>query len=128
MRRQPGQPGGAGARAGPLAGPAGRAAQRRGYRCGLPRQHQAGLPGDPEWPDGLDQPGQARPYALWVHGHADLRFACLRSVSMVGSRAATGYGAHVAGEMAADLGERGWAVVSGGPYGIDVRAHEVGLP
>ena len=85
-------------------------------------------PGDPEWPDGLDQPGQARPYALWVHGHADLRFACLRSVSMVGSRAATGYGAHVAGEMAADLGERGWAVVSGGPYGIDVRAHEVGLP
>ncbi len=53
---------------------------------------------------------------------------CLRSVSMVGSLAATGYGAHVAGEMAADLGERGWAVVSGGPYGIDVRAHEVGLP
>jgi DNA processing protein len=33
---------------------------------------------------------------------------------MVGSRAATGYGGHVVGEMAADLGERGWAVVSGG--------------
>jgi DNA processing protein len=33
---------------------------------------------------------------------------------MVGSRAATSYGGHVAGEIAADLGERGWAVVSGG--------------
>jgi DNA processing protein len=33
---------------------------------------------------------------------------------MVGSRAATGYGGHVAGEIAADLGERGWAIISGG--------------
>ena len=71
-------------------------------------------PGDAEWPGALDQLGQARPYALWLLGNADLRFACSRSVSMVGSRAATGYGGHVAGEMAADLGERGWAVISGG--------------
>jgi DNA processing protein len=71
-------------------------------------------PGDAEWPGALDQLAQARPYALWLRGNADLRFASSRSVSMVGSRAATGYGAHVAGEMAADLGERGWAVVSGG--------------
>ena len=73
-------------------------------------------PGDAEWPDALDQLAQARPYALWLRGHADLRFACSRSVSMVGSRAATGYGGHVAGELAADLGERGWTVVSGGAY------------
>ena len=53
-------------------------------------------PGDAEWPSALDQLGQARPYALWLRGNADLRFACLRSVSMVGSRAATGYGGHVA--------------------------------
>ncbi len=84
-------------------------------------------PGDPEWPDGLDQLGWARPYALWLRGNADLRFACLRSVSMVGSRAASGYGAHVAGEIAADLGERGWAVVSGGAYGIDAAAHRGAL-
>jgi len=71
-------------------------------------------PGDPEWPDVLDQLGQARPYALWLRGNADLRFACSRSVSVVGSRAATGYGGHVAGELAADLAERGWAIVSGG--------------
>jgi DNA processing protein len=84
-------------------------------------------PADPEWPAGIDQLGQARPYALWLRGNADLRFSCQRSVSMVGSRAATGYGAHVAGEIAADLGERGWAVVSGGAYGVDAAAHRGAL-
>ena len=84
-------------------------------------------PADPQWPDQLDELGTARPYALWLRGQADLRQACLRSVSMVGSRAATGYGAHVAGEIAADLGERGWAVVSGGAYGIDAAAHRGAL-
>ena len=84
-------------------------------------------PGDAEWPGALDQLGPARPYALWLRGNADLRFACSRSVSMVGSRAATGYGGHVAGEIAADLGERGWAIVSGGAYGIDAAAHRGAL-
>jgi DNA processing protein len=84
-------------------------------------------PGDPQWPGRLDELGPARPYALWLRGQADLREVCLRSVSMVGSRAATGYGAHVAGEIAADLGERGWAVVSGGAYGIDAAAHRGAL-
>ena len=84
-------------------------------------------PADPQWPGQLDELGPARPYALWLRGPADLRQACLRSVSMVGSRAATGYGAHVAGELAADLGERGWTVVSGGAYGIDAAAHRGAL-
>ena len=84
-------------------------------------------PGDPEWPGGLDQLGQARPYALWLRGSADLRASCQRSVSMVGSRAATGYGAHMAGEIAADLGEKGWAIVSGGAYGVDAAAHRGAL-
>jgi DNA processing protein len=72
-------------------------------------------PGDPEWPASLDDLGTARPYALWLRGRADLGSACQRSVSIVGSRAATGYGAHVASEIAADLAEQGWAIVSGGP-------------
>ncbi len=84
-------------------------------------------PGDPEWPGGLDELGRARPYALWLRGHADLRLACQRSVSVVGSRAASGYGTHVAGEIAADLGERGWVIVSGGAYGIDAAAHRGAL-
>jgi DNA processing protein len=84
-------------------------------------------PADPEWPGGLDQLGLARPYALWLRGNADLRLSCLRSVSIVGSRAASGYGEHVAGEIAASLGERGWAVVSGGAHGIDAAAHRGAL-
>jgi len=84
-------------------------------------------PTDPEWPAALDELGQARPYALWLRGRADLRAACLRSVAMVGCRAASGYGTHVAGEIAADLGEQGWTIVSGGAYGIDAAAHRGAL-
>jgi DNA processing protein len=84
-------------------------------------------PGDPEWPTQLDVLGDARPLVLWLRGSADLRFACLRSVSVVGARAATGYGQHVATEMAAALAERGWCVISGGAYGIDASAHRGAL-
>ena len=80
-------------------------------------------PGDPEWPTQLAALGNAAPIGLWVKGQADLRFACLRSVSVVGSRSATSYGTHVATELAATLAERGCAVVSGGAYGIDAAAH-----
>jgi DNA processing protein len=79
--------------------------------------------GDPEWPTQLDDLGDARPIVLWVRGSADLRYACLDSVSVVGSRAATGYGSHVATEMAAAFAENGLSVVSGGAYGIDAAAH-----
>jgi DNA processing protein len=41
----------------------------------------------------------------------------------VGARAATSYGEHVAGEMAAVIAERGWTVVSGAAYGVDSAAH-----
>jgi DNA processing protein len=81
------------------------------------------LPGDAEWPTQLDDLGDARPLVLWVRGTADLRFACLNSVSMVGSRAASGYGNHVAVEMAASLAERDVTVVSGGAFGIDASSH-----
>jgi DNA processing protein len=84
-------------------------------------------PGEPEWPTQLDDLGPARPLLLWLRGGADLRFACLRSVSIVGARAATGYGLHVAGELAADLAGSGWAIVSGGAYGIDAAAHRGAL-
>ena len=80
-------------------------------------------PGDPEWPTRLDQLGVGRPYALWLRGGGDLRFSCLRSVAIVGSRAATAYGSYVACEIAASLAARGWTVVSGAAYGVDGAAH-----
>jgi DNA processing protein len=85
------------------------------------------IPGDPEWPTQLDDLGDSRPHALWLHGEADLRFSCLRSVAVVGSRAATPYGAHIAAEFGAGLGERNWTVVSGGAYGVDGAAHRGAL-
>ena len=80
-------------------------------------------PGDPEWPSQLADLGDAQPYALWLRGSADLRFSCLRSVAIVGSRAATAYGCYVAAELGASVATRGWAVVSGGAFGVDASAH-----
>lgn len=85
------------------------------------------MPGDPEWPSQLDDLGDARPVLLWLRGSANLRLSCVNSVSVVGSRAATGYGNHVAVEMAASLAERGVAIVSGGAFGIDASAHRGAL-
>lgn len=84
-------------------------------------------PGDPEWPAQLSDLDDAQPYALWLRGSADLRFSCLRSVAIVGSRAATAYGSYVASEFAASVAARGWAVISGGAYGVDAAAHRGAL-
>ncbi|HEY2286879.1 MAG TPA: DNA-processing protein DprA [Streptosporangiaceae bacterium] len=93
--------------------------------------HQDGVrmicPGESEWPTQLDDLGAARPVVLWLRGQADLRYACLRSVSVVGSRAASAYGVHVGTELAGAVAERGWSVLSGGAYGIDAAAHRGAL-
>ncbi|MER6344280.1 DNA-processing protein DprA [Streptomyces sp. NPDC001595] len=84
-------------------------------------------PGDEEWPGQLDDLGDARPLGLWVRGRAGLRMWALRSVAVVGVRACTEYGAHMAADLAAGLAERGWVVVSGGAYGVDGAAHRGAL-
>jgi DNA processing protein len=85
------------------------------------------IPGDGEWPTQLDDLGDARPLLLWLRGSADLRLTWVNSVAIVGSRAATGYGQHVAIELAATIAEKGVAIVSGGAYGIDASAHRGAL-
>ncbi|MER6627772.1 DNA-processing protein DprA [Streptomyces sp. NPDC000987] len=84
-------------------------------------------PGDVEWPGQLDDLGDARPLGLWVRGRPSLRMWALRSVALVGARACTEYGAHMAADLAAGLAERGWVVVSGGAYGVDGAAHRGAL-
>ncbi|HEY8479922.1 MAG TPA: DNA-processing protein DprA [Spirillospora sp.] len=84
-------------------------------------------PGDPEWPTTLDDLGDARPYALWLRGPGDLRYGCLRSVAVVGSRAASPYGLRAAAEFASELADAGWTVISGGALGIDAAAHRGAL-
>lgn len=91
--------------------------------------HDARLvcPGDSEWPSQLDDLGHARPIGLWARGRPSLRRWALRSVAVVGARACTSYGTHVATTLAAGLAERGWVVVSGAAYGVDAAAHRGAL-
>lgn len=84
-------------------------------------------PGEEEWPQQLDDLGDARPVGLWVRGTANLRLWALRSVAVVGARACSEYGAHVSATLSAGLAERGWAVVSGAAYGVDAAAHRGAL-
>jgi DNA processing protein len=67
------------------------------------------------------------PTALWVLGPARLDEVLVRSVSLVGSRAATPYGEHVAAELGHGLAARRWTVVSGGAFGIDGAVHRGAL-
>jgi DNA processing protein len=90
------------------------------------------IPGDPDWPDQLrdlmlvcdaDEPHVRPPRCLWVRGEQSLARLCRRSVSIVGARAASEYGQHLADDLAAELTEAGWTIVSGGAFGIDRAAH-----
>lgn len=67
------------------------------------------------------------PLALWVRGPAELGAAAVRSVGLVGSRAATSYGQQVTADLGFGLARRGFEIVSGGAYGIDAAAHRAAL-
>jgi len=112
---------------------------RRAERCGA----RLVVPEDDEWPavalhcltlravagDGPTERTQALvpPLALWVRGDRPLADLVDRSVALVGSRASTAYGEHVAAEFGHGLGERGWTTLSGGAFGIDAAAHRGAL-
>ncbi|QMU98082.1 DNA-protecting protein DprA [Microbacterium esteraromaticum] len=84
------------------------------------------LPGDEQWPEGLQDLDVHSPVLLWARGDAEgLRAG--RAVAIVGARAATGYGESVAAELSGDLAAGGVLVVSGGAYGIDGAAHRAAL-
>lgn len=81
------------------------------------------VPEDDDWPQGFASLGPGAPLCLWVRGRADLARALDTSVAVIGARASTAYGEHVAAEVAGGLCDRGYTVVSGGAYGIDAAAH-----
>jgi DNA processing protein len=88
----------------------------------------------PAWPFAAFGPAAARglewavaPLALWVRGPGRLDELSASAVALVGSRASTGYGDHVATELGYELASRGITVVSGAAYGIDGSAHRGAL-
>lgn len=84
------------------------------------------LPGSVGWPDSLDDLGSHTPLVLWSRGDP-AAFDPEHRLALVGARAATGYGEHVAAELAAGAAARGVTVVSGGAFGIDAVAHRAAL-
>ncbi len=84
-------------------------------------------PADDHWPSALDALGHGAPLTLWVRGDLARLRQLDRSIALVGARASTGYGEHVAMESAAALSDKGFAIVSGGAYGIDGAAHRATL-
>lgn len=94
-------------------------------------------PADDEWPAlafaafggaaVAARPQGAPPLVLWVLGPVRLDDIAQRAAAVVGTRAATNYGEHVAADLAVGLAERDVAVVSGGAYGIDGAAHRAAL-
>ncbi|WP_438352758.1 DNA-processing protein DprA [Microbacterium sp. CJ88] len=84
-------------------------------------------PSDPDWPAPLDDLGEHAPLCLWMRGHRAALARLRPAVALVGARAASGYGEHVAGDFAAALAGTGIAVVSGAAYGIDGAAHRAAL-
>ncbi|WFE44479.1 DNA-processing protein DprA [Verrucosispora sp. WMMD1129] len=99
------------------------------------------IPGDDEWPGTVEQlrtlcltdarrrvdVETAPPLCFWVRGSWPLAEALDRSVAVVGSRAATAYGTHIATDLGYGLADRDWTVVSGGAFGIDAAAHRGAL-
>jgi DNA processing protein len=121
-----------------------RTAARREVDCtaeDLDMLHRRGgrliTPDDGEWPTLAfasftgtalrDKPQGRRPLVLWAVGQARLDDVAERAAAIVGTRAATAYGEHVAAELAAGLAEHDVSIVSGGAYGIDGAAHRATL-
>jgi DNA processing protein len=92
---------------------------------------------DEEWPvlafgafrgfDGKQRSQAHPPLVLWAVGEVVLPEVVERSAAIVGTRASTAYGEHVAADFAAGLAARDVAVVSGGAFGIDGAAHRATL-
>jgi DNA processing protein len=94
-------------------------------------------PDAPQWPtlafagfNGVDvrrHPAGSAPLMLWVLGAAELGDVTGRAAAIVGTRASTTYGDHMAADLSASLCERDVVVVSGGAFGIDGAAHRAAL-
>ncbi|MCV7261388.1 DNA-processing protein DprA [Mycobacterium shimoidei] len=94
-------------------------------------------PEDDEWPvlaftaftsvGAASRPQGRPPMVLWAVGPERLDDLTQRAAAVVGTRASTAYGEHIAADLATGLVEHDVAVVSGAAYGIDGAAHRAAL-
>ena len=77
------------------------------------------------WPDRLTDLQENAPQVLWCSG--DPSVLSQKMLAVVGARAATSYGENVAAELVSGLATSGYAVVSGGAFGIDAAAHRAAI-
>lgn len=86
------------------------------------------VPGDADWPAAVEVLGDRAPLVLWAKGDTSLLIAPVRDrLTLTGARAATGYGEHVAAELAQSAVADGRQVIAGGAYGIEGAAHRATL-
>ncbi|MBO1901170.1 DNA-processing protein DprA [Leucobacter weissii] len=83
------------------------------------------IPEGAGWPSQLNDLGAHAPIALWLRGDPAILQA--HSLAVVGARAASGYGTHVAAEIVDGVCRAGAPIVSGAAYGIDAVAHRTAL-
>lgn len=84
------------------------------------------IPQDPDWPAGLRDVDGWEPVCLWARGPAPIPPRAT-SVTIVGARASTTYGNHVAADLAAQLAGQQWTVASSAALGIDGAALHAAL-
>jgi DNA processing protein len=91
-------------------------------------------PEDEEWPAAAfhcfelcGHEHLSTPLALWVRGPGQLGPLTERSAAIVGARASSGYGDHVANSFGYGVARAGCTVISGAAFGIDGAAHRGAL-
>jgi DNA processing protein len=97
---------------------------RKGYQSIAECGGELITPEDSDWPHLLNDL-EVPPIAIIVKG--DTSILKEDSLAIVGTRNPTPYGVRNAQEFAAGFVDRGWAIVSGGAYGIDSAAHKGAL-
>ena len=80
-------------------------------------------PEDADWPVSLNDLA-VPPIALLVKGQREYLPNLVNSISIVGTRNPTQYGARIAGDFGVGVADHEWAVISGGAIGIDAAAHK----